>query len=93
MQSINKQSFSAADTIPGKLLANEGVIDYVKARKILPYHVQINPTNRCSLKCSFCSCANRDKTVEMDWKLCSNVVEGFHALGAKAFTITGGGGI
>jgi MoaA/NifB/PqqE/SkfB family radical SAM enzyme len=80
-----KISFSAADAIPVKLLLNDGV------RRLDPVHVQWLPTNRCNLKCGFCSCGKRDRNLEMDLSQARQVIAEFAELGCKAATITGGG--
>ena len=84
--SINKAaSFTAADSIPVKLFLQEGVSD------LQPIHIQWIPTNRCNLNCDFCSCSNRDHSLEMDPAIAQMVIADFARLGCKAVTITGGG--
>lgn len=82
-----KESFISASAFPIKVLQNQ-VID---AGYIIPYHIQLYPTNLCNLNCSFCSCANRNRkdclSLEDIRKLVSDAAE----LGCKAVTISGGG--
>jgi organic radical activating enzyme len=80
-----RQSYTAADSIPTKLLFHGGVFDFS------PIHIQWMPTNRCNLSCSCCSCAERDKSLEMDIDLARKVIANFAERGCKAATITGGG--
>lgn len=78
-------SYTAADTFPLKLLLNNGVKDFQ------PVHVQWIPTNRCNLRCKFCSCSERDRTVEMDLPTAESIIFRLAQLGCRAVTITGGG--
>ena len=81
----NKLSFTSADTIPFKLLLNDGV------KRLDPIHAQWLPTNRCNLNCSFCSCSERDKSREMEYARAQVVIQDLAELGCKSVTITGGG--
>lgn len=80
-------SYISASTFPTKLLQNQ----VLKNEKIIPYHIQLYPTNLCNLNCSFCSCANRNKkdclSIEDIRKVITEAVD----LGCKAVTISGGG--
>ena len=82
------RSFTAASTLPWKLLKNDGcVID----GKIKPVHLQISPTNRCNANCSWCSCSEVDRTQELPIDEIIRIFGEFEILGARAVTITGGG--
>jgi len=83
--------FVATDTPPLKLLKNCELIASLNRGVIPPLHVQFNPTNRCNLSCSFCSCARRDRSAEADFSLFPQVLAGFVRLGTRALTFTGGG--
>lgn len=78
-------SFSAADVFPAKVLQlpNDG--------RIRPVHLQLNPTNRCNLKCHFCSCSEREKSAEMPLAEIAELLTTFAAFGTRSVTITGGG--
>ena len=80
-----KHSYTSADSIPPKLLLNSGVKD------LLPIHVQWMPTNKCNLNCKFCSCSERNKSLEMDITKAKAVIQELSGLGCKAVTVTGGG--
>ena len=81
-------SYTAAGNMPWKLLqCNDAVIN----NKIIPYHIQLIPTNRCNGNCSWCSCSAVDRTIELDIEEIINILEYFTKLGTKAVTITGGG--
>jgi MoaA/NifB/PqqE/SkfB family radical SAM enzyme len=80
-------SFISASTFPIKVLQNE----VIKNDRIVPFHVQLYPTNLCNLKCSFCSCANRNKTDCLSLDDIKRVMLEAINLGCKAVTISGGG--
>ena len=78
-------SFTAADSIPVKLIGNDG------AAKLRPLHVQWLPTNRCNLSCRFCSCSERNRGLQMEMPTARMVIVELAELGCRAVTITGGG--
>lgn len=84
-------SYTAASAFPAKLFCEDDTVASVRNHRIRPFHVQVNPTNRCPLACKFCSCANREKNVEIPYCLLTNITDRLVVLGAKAVTITGGG--
>lgn len=87
-----KTSFTAADSIPLKVLLDKELQQQIEAcGRLLPLHIQFLPTNRCNLKCSFCSCSERDANLEMDFTLAQAIIEKCAKAGTKAVTITGGG--
>ena len=88
---MNISSYTAASTIPAKLFCNKELFEGITNRKIMPIHIQVNPTNKCPLNCSFCSCANRDKRLELDYDTLKAITLDFVSLGTKTVTITGGG--
>lgn len=85
---MTKTSYFSAGQIPIKLFKNSNVI---QDKMIVPYHIQYMPTNRCNLKCSWCSCSNVDRRQEMHIVEAIELIEYFSKLGTKAITITGGG--
>ena len=89
----NKEtSFTAASSLPLKILLDKELLESIqKNKKIVPRHIQLNPTNVCTQNCSWCSCSNRDKTLEMSYEKIMEVMKKFKSLGAEACTITGGG--
>jgi len=83
---------SASGSLPIKVLMNEDLVCSITQNKvILPVHVQLNPTNRCNLKCDWCSCSNRDKKLEMSREEIEETMSKYRAMGCKSVTITGGG--
>jgi hypothetical protein len=81
-------SYLAAGQMPWKLLRHQGA---VVEGKIVPIHLQFNPTNRCNGKCSWCSCYRVDRALEMSIGEVEDVLRYFRNLGTRAITITGGG--
>ncbi|MBI4686997.1 MAG: radical SAM protein [Nitrospirae bacterium] len=87
-----KTSYTAADSIPLKVLLDKELVSYAQTYgRLLPVHVQILPTNKCNLKCSFCSCSERNKNLEIDIGLAKMIIDRCKRLGTKSVTITGGG--
>ena len=60
MEEKLRKSYASASEFPTKLV-HISVTD--KERNIKPIHVNFYPTNKCNLKCKFCSCADRDKSM------------------------------
>ncbi len=90
---MNKEtSYTAASSLPLKILLDKELVESIqKNKKILPRHIQLNPINACTQNCSWCSCSNRDKTLEMGFVKILNLMIKFKKLGTKSVTITGGG--
>lgn len=89
MSDENKQiSFSSASVFPAKLLRLK-VVD--KKNRIMPIHIQLNPTNVCNFHCPFCSCENRDRTQQMSLDNMKRIMKKARMCGCKSVTITGGG--
>jgi hypothetical protein len=80
-----RASYTSADSLPLKLLMLED------PGRLRPVHVQWMPTNRCNLSCKFCSCSERDKSLEMPIDPAISVIRKFSEMGCEAVTITGGG--
>jgi len=81
-------SFTSASAFPAKLLIQK-VID--SRGKIMPVHLQMSLTNKCTLNCSFCSCSARDKKLELSLDNIKRIIGRARFVGTKAVTITGGG--
>lgn len=82
------ESFTSASALPIKLFHNK-VKD--ETGKIIPIHPQIYLTNKCNLKCKFCSCADRDKTKEISFGKAIEILDFLADNGTKAITLSGGG--
>ena len=82
-----KEDYTAASTFPSKLLHNK----VIKDGKIVPIHLQLIPTNACNQTCSFCSCSDRRKGLELSLEKMKGILNVASQLGTKALTITGGG--
>lgn len=88
---MKNASYMAADVLPVKLIQSLSVLEATKEGFIPPIHVQLIPTNKCNLKCSYCSCAKEDRDKEMSWSLFKKTVEQMNYAGTESVTITGGG--
>ena len=87
-----RASFTAADTMPIKLLQHPELIRSITEDKIIPpLHVQLIPTNKCNLNCSFCSCAAENRSEEMTWKQAEEIILLLQDMRTEGVTITGGG--
>ena len=82
---------SASSLLPIKILLDTQNICDIKNKEIKPVHLQFMPTNKCNLKCSWYSCADRNKKSELDIKEIKKIIEMFAGLGTKSVTISGGG--
>lgn len=89
--SKNNNSYISTGKPPFKFINNHNLIKAVKEHKIIPYHVQLSPTNVCNLNCKFCSCRNVDRTQELSFPAIQLLFEKLQSLGTKAITISGGG--
>lgn len=84
-------SYTAANSIPVKIFKNGELVDRLNSGYIPPIHAQIIPTNKCNLKCSFCSCKKRNNNDELTLGQIETLCANLEKLGCKAATITGGG--
>lgn len=85
-------NYTSADAMPIKLLGNYDIIKKICNEGIIsPIHVQFIPTNRCNLKCSFCSCGEDDRKTQMKLSSVYTIAGILGNLGCKSVTITGGG--
>ena len=88
----NRASFTAADTMPVKLLQHSELIRSITEDRVIPpLHVQLIPTNKCNLNCSFCSCAGENRSEEMTWGQAEEVIMLLQDQRTEGVTITGGG--
>ena len=84
----DKLSYTSANIdIPIKLLHEQ----VMENGKIKPIHAQVILTNKCNLKCEFCSCADRNKQQEIPFEEVLGLLSKLKKLGTKAITWTGGG--
>jgi len=73
-----------------KLLEDLFRLQQAKNGEWYPINIQLSPTNKCNLNCSFCSVANR-KDLELTLDECKGLIDKFVNLHAKSIEITGGG--
>jgi organic radical activating enzyme len=86
-----KSSYTAASAIPVKLYRDLKLLKSIAEGRIPPHHMQVCPTNRCNLKCPWCSCSERDKSDELTEDQLIELVSTLEDLSTRAITITGGG--
>lgn len=84
----DETSYTSASSMPWKLLKCR---DALHGKTILPYHLQLIPTNKCNGNCEWCSCQGVDRTLEFDWGELEKALNYFYIYGTKAITVTGGG--
>jgi len=84
-------SYTAADVIPVKIFLIDGLVESIRKGYIPPVHISLCPTNKCNQDCEFCSYSARDRNIEMNCGLATNIVDRFQKLGTKAVDLTGGG--
>lgn len=77
--------YTSCNVFPVKLLSVQ-----FRNNLIPPLHVKLHPTNRCNLKCSFCTFANRDNA-ELSINRIISFLEQAYSIGCRAITISGGG--
>jgi len=85
-----KHSYTSADQWPLKLAKNPEIIRRLPVY-VPPYHLQVYPTNKCNRNCSFCSCKNRDKSLELSFGDVVFQAQKLGEYGTRAVTISGGG--
>lgn len=61
------------------------------SRRIEPVHASFNITNRCQLKCPYCSTRNRPQSPDMKFTTYVKILDAFSAFPLSAVTFTGGG--
>ena len=75
-----------------KLIHHPNVISNMQNNGfITPISLQVAPTSRCNLNCSFCSNANREKHEDLDWVKFSTVLRKLVSVGLQTVEWTGGG--
>lgn len=93
MENIGKvTSYTSANALPIKIFTDKELMRLLlEEGRIYPAHLQLVPTNRCNLRCSYCSFDERDKRTELKPKDIDTILETAHELGTKGLTLTGGG--
>ena len=82
------ESYTVAGAFPVKLLQAS---DLMRDGRLIPYHLQINPTSKCNAHCSWCSCSEAAKDTELSYAELANIIEAFVGRGTRAITLSGGG--
>lgn len=86
MKNIN--SFYAPMSLPWKLLQSKSSIIN---GQIHPVHIKLSITNHCNASCSFCSCKNIERNIQLPTEEILDLIRHFHTLGTRAITLLGGG--
>jgi MoaA/NifB/PqqE/SkfB family radical SAM enzyme len=81
--------YQSAETLPWKLIKNHP--EMIKDGRIIPQCIHLKPTNRCNVKCDWCSTDARDKTQELSIEEIKQIAKYFDCLGTRAVSISGGG--
>ena len=74
-----------------KLYRNADILSAWNFGTPVPNSLQVALTEKCTLKCEFCSVVNREKTQELSYADLMNATMKFIDLGIKTVEITGGG--
>jgi len=74
-----------------KLIHHPEVVNKIKEGFGVPISLQVGPTSRCNLNCSFCSNSKRKTHEDLDEELLACTVKELRYLGLKTVEWTGGG--
>jgi len=74
-----------------KLLQHPEVIHFLQRGRFIPVSLQVAPTSRCNLNCSFCSNSKRSKHEDLDRNELFYFIDVLQRTGLKTVEITGGG--
>jgi hypothetical protein len=74
-----------------KILRHGNLLAQWNRGHIRPQSLQVALTEKCTLKCAFCSVANRESILEIPFDDLVKATEVFRALGIQTVEITGGG--
>lgn len=90
---MDKNSYSSADiSIPVKILHDLELIKGMVNRKHISLrHLQLSVTNKCNLRCRYCSCSDVDRQLELDVERTFIILQKAKQAGCISITITGGG--
>jgi MoaA/NifB/PqqE/SkfB family radical SAM enzyme len=64
---------------------------YLTTGDTTPVFMEVNPTNRCNLRCQWCIAANSRNGASLDFEYLRQFFYDFAELGGKAITFSGGG--
>jgi MoaA/NifB/PqqE/SkfB family radical SAM enzyme len=92
MKREDQYSFSSAEVdFPIKLLTNRKVLGMLSKKQVFPIHIQLNPTNKCNLKCLHCgSSAGIGKSDELTKEEGINLIRDLAKIGFKGVALMGG---
>lgn len=91
----NKKKESSYTSTGGKILHHQEAINNLRSRRNHTIVMHIMPTEKCNLKCIFCSVAQRGENgklfPELSFDKIRYVVTAFKTIGLKAVILSGGG--
>lgn len=94
-QKSNKEKVDSYTSTGEKILCHREAIDDLRSRRNHPVVMHIMPTEKCNLKCIFCSVAQRGENgklfPELSFDKIKYVVTAFKTIGLKAVILSGGG--
>ena len=92
MEQTKQSSYTSANAMPSKIFHNIPFLKNLHCKdRIIPIHVQLIPTNKCNLNCSFCSFSDADRKIELSLQQIQEILDILHSLGTLSITWTGGG--
>lgn len=65
--------------------------EYLATGDTVPVFMEVNPTNRCNLKCDWCICASSRNSASLELPAFKQYLHDFAGMGGKAITLSGGG--
>jgi len=79
-------------TSTGKKYARHpDMIQAIRDGKGRPVSLQVSPTNKCQIRCQFCSIDERDLSLEWELEALKEMITIFYKLGIKTVEFSGGG--
>lgn len=77
-----------------KLICDENIDrlrEYLRTGSCFPMAIEISPTNRCNLECSWCISKQYHRNDTLDWGVLVKFLGDYKELGGKSVTWSGGG--
>ncbi len=75
--------------MPWKLIRKANEVCH--SGRIVPYYLQLKPTNKCNANCPWCSESKWDRSLELHCNELYKILDYFRTLGTRAVSISGGG--
>lgn len=84
----NKKIFKPQEKL---LLHFDRINDWLNGKNVAPINVEISPSNKCNLHCSYCFYKNTHDTTIIDFDKLKDALSDMKKIGVKAISWTGGG--